>query len=44
MLSELEKDAKFFLSNFDVHKKFTNKSIDFYITQKLNNFQALNNN
>ena len=44
MLLELEKDSTGWLANFDVHKKFTNKSIDFYITQKLGNFQNLNIN
>jgi len=41
MLSEIIKDSTGWLANFDVHKKFTNKSIDFYITQKLINFQKL---
>ena len=44
MLLELQKDSTGWLANFDVHKKFTNKSIDFYITQKLGNFQNLNIN
>jgi len=41
MLSELKNDISGWLVNFDIHSKFTNKSIDFYITQKLNNFKNL---
>ena len=41
MLSEFKKDKNGWLVNFDVNSKFTNKSIDFFITQKLNIFQNL---
>jgi F0F1-type ATP synthase alpha subunit len=43
MLLELQNDSTNWLVNFDVHKKFTNKSIDFYITQKLNKFNTVSN-
>jgi hypothetical protein len=43
MLNEIEKD-KDWLKNIDINSPFTTKNIDFYITQKLNNFESLSNN
>jgi len=41
LLSEIEKDKLGWLVNFDITKKITTKNLDFYITQKLSNFEKI---
>jgi F0F1-type ATP synthase alpha subunit len=41
LLSEIQKDKLGWLANFVITKKMVTKNLDFYITQKLGNFEKL---